>query len=35
MADNQVLRLIGIDFGTSTSVVRVKRYQGGKPIVYG
>lgn len=25
-------RIIGVDFGTSTSVVRVKRYQNGKPI---
>ena len=28
----QVQRLIGVDFGTSTSLVRVKRYQGDKPI---
>ena len=25
-------RIIGVDFGTSTSVIRVKRYQGGKPV---
>ena len=25
-------RIIGIDFGTSTSVVRVKRYENGSPI---
>lgn len=25
-------RIIGIDFGTSTSVVRVKRYENGKPV---
>ena len=24
-------RIIGVDFGTSTSVIRVKRYEGGKP----
>ena len=23
-------RIIGVDFGTSTSVIRVKRYEGGK-----
>lgn len=27
-----VERIIGVDFGTSTSVVRVKRYQDGKPM---
>lgn len=27
-----VERLIGIDFGTSTSVIRVKRYENGEPI---
>lgn len=27
-----VERLIGVDFGTSTSVIRVKRYENGKPI---
>ncbi len=26
-------RIIGIDFGTSTSVIRVKRYKDGKPLV--
>ena len=26
-----VERLIGVDFGTSTSVIRVKRYENGKP----
>jgi len=25
-------RLIGIDFGTSTTVIRVKRYRDGEPI---
>lgn len=25
-------RIIGVDFGTSTSVIRVKRYENGKPI---
>ena len=25
-------RIIGIDFGTSTSVIRVKRYQDGQPV---
>lgn len=25
-------RIIGIDFGTSTSVVRVKRYENGMPV---
>lgn len=28
-------RIIGVDFGTSTSVIRVKRYENGKPIVDG
>ena len=32
MPDNTVQRLIGIDFGTSTSVVRVKRYKNGEPV---
>lgn len=32
MSKSTVLRLLGIDFGTSTSVVRVKRYQDGKPL---
>ena len=27
-----VERIIGVDFGTSTSVIRVKRYQNGKPL---
>lgn len=27
-----VERIIGIDFGTSTSVIRVKRYEDGKPV---
>ena len=27
-----VERIIGVDFGTSTSVIRVKRYEDGKPI---
>lgn len=27
-----VERIIGIDFGTSTSVIRVKRYENGKPL---
>lgn len=27
-----ITRIIGIDFGTSTSVIRVKRYQDGKPV---
>ena len=25
-------RIIGVDFGTSTSVIRVKRYQDGRPV---
>ena len=25
-------RVIGVDFGTSTSVIRVKRYCGGEPV---
>jgi len=25
-------RIIGIDFGTSTSVIRIKRYEDGKPV---
>ena len=25
-------RIIGVDFGTSTSVIRVKRYQDGKSV---
>ena len=25
-------RVIGVDFGTSTSVIRVKRYRGGEPV---
>ena len=25
-------RIIGVDFGTSTSVIRVKRYENGAPI---
>ena len=32
MPDSTVQRLIGIDFGTSTSVVRVKRYKNGEPV---
>lgn len=28
-------RIIGIDFGTSTSVIRVKRYENGKPVGIG
>ena len=28
----QIQRLIGVDFGTSTSLIRVKRYQGDQPI---
>ncbi len=32
MADSSVRRLVGIDFGTSTSLIRVKRYQGSQPI---
>ena len=28
MEQKHVQRLIGIDFGTSTSLIRVKRYQG-------
>ena len=27
-----VERIIGVDFGTSTSVIRVKRYENGNPI---
>ena len=27
-----VERIIGVDFGTSTSVIRVKRYENGKPL---
>lgn len=27
-----VERIIGVDFGTSTSVIRVKRYENGKPV---
>ncbi len=27
-----VERIIGVDFGTSTSVIRVKRYQDGEPV---
>ena len=29
---SDVTRIIGIDFGTSTSVVRVKRYKNGEPV---
>ena len=32
MEQKHVQRLIGIDFGTSTSLIRVKRYQGQQPI---
>ena len=32
MEHNQVLRLIGVDFGTSTSLIRVKRYRGDQPV---
>lgn len=28
----QVQRIIGVDFGTSTSLIRVKRYQGNQPV---
>lgn len=28
----QVQRIIGVDFGTSTSLIQVKRYQGGQPV---
>ncbi len=27
-----VERIIGVDFGTSTSVIRVKRYENGEPV---
>lgn len=27
-----ITRIIGIDFGTSTSVMRVKRFENGKPV---
>ena len=30
--DNQIQRLIGVDFGTSTSLIRVKRYRGNQPV---
>lgn len=32
MKENVVQRLVGIDFGTSTSLIRVKRYQENQPI---
>ena len=32
MSENKIERLIGIDFGTSTSVVKSKRYQDGEPL---
>ncbi len=32
MAEKNIERLIGIDFGTSTSIVKCKRYQDGKPL---
>lgn len=32
MDNSNVQRLIGIDFGTSTSLIRCKRYQNGQPI---
>ena len=32
MEENKVQRLVGIDFGTSTSLIRVKRYQGDQPV---
>ena len=25
-------RIIGIDFGTSTSIIRIKRYNNGQPV---
>lgn len=32
MAQDSVQRLVGIDFGTSTSLIRVKRYRSGQPV---
>ena len=32
MEENKIQRLVGIDFGTSTSLIRVKRYQGEQPV---
>ena len=32
MEKDKVQRLVGIDFGTSTSLIRVKRYQGDQPM---
>ncbi len=29
---NKIIRVVGIDFGTSTSLIKVKRYKSGEPI---
>lgn len=30
--NNKIIRVVGIDFGTSTSLIKVKRYQNGEPL---
>ena len=32
MEKNNIVRVVGIDFGTSTSLIKVKRYQNGEPL---